>query len=322
MQILSADTAALPAENAFQRWRDTVQAAFGPLHVEKIPGASFHGSLRTRTRETFSFHTMEYRGMSLWRKPVDVAHLGGEYFTITLPTCGMLHVLQRGEEITLQTGGVYLFNHAVAYRTTPADRYSTTSIAIPAGELRRRIPSLDTFYDLSAACTNAVAGSLIASFARHLSQGVEAWTDHEFLQMMDQFLDSIGLFLTAPHRADHGNSSCTRIGHRQRATEYIRKHATDPELTPPRVALGCGVSLSYLHGVFRAADMSVEETIFDARLQVARRLLIDPRRARLPIGTLSYDAGFSDPAHFSRSFKRRFGVTPGELRRVALDAGT
>ena len=90
-----------------------------------------------------------------------------------------------------------------------------------------------------------------------------------------------------------------------------------PGLAPAYVAAACGISLSYLHEVFRAAEMSVEECIFDERLRVARRLLTDPRRRGTPIQTLCYEAGFSDPAHFSRKFRARFGLTPGELRRGA-----
>jgi AraC-like DNA-binding protein len=40
-------------------------------------------------------------------------------------------------------------------------------------------------------------------------------------------------------------------------------------------------------------------------------MLIDGR----PLIEVALDAGFADQAHFSREFKRTFGVTPSDFRR-------
>lgn len=320
MKTLEVDTDLIPAHERLDAWRASLFETFGPMHVEPLADRPLTGSLKSKSRGAFSFHSMRYRGMGMWRKPVDVAHLGGEFFTLTRPSSGVLHVVQLGEERKLEAGHTYLFNHAVTYRTTPESEYRTASVAFPAELLRQRIGSLDTFYDLNACCPDKVGPQLIGAFAEHLSSGAVLWTDHEYITLVDQFLDLIGLFLRTPRAIANSTDSSTRTGHRARAIQYIRVNASDLELTPSRVAAACGISLSYLHDVFRAAGMSVEERIFDERLEIARRLLIDPRKHGIPIGTLSYESGFSDPAHFSRTFKRRFGVTPGELRRTAMEA--
>jgi AraC-like DNA-binding protein len=43
-------------------------------------------------------------------------------------------------------------------------------------------------------------------------------------------------------------------------------------------------------------------------------LLSDPRARHLSVSTIAYRTGFSHPAHFSRAFRRRFGVSPSEIR--------
>jgi len=35
---------------------------------------------------------------------------------------------------------------------------------------------------------------------------------------------------------------------------------------------------------------------------------------------IAFRWGFKDSAHFSRAFKREFGISPSEVRRVALQA--
>jgi AraC family transcriptional activator of tynA and feaB len=36
--------------------------------------------------------------------------------------------------------------------------------------------------------------------------------------------------------------------------------------------------------------------------------------SHIPITSIGYDVGFKNSAHFSRAFKARFGISPGEFR--------
>ena len=50
------------------------------------------------------------------------------------------------------------------------------------------------------------------------------------------------------------------------------------------------------------------------RLARTQRMLIDPRLAGRAITAIAFDAGFGDLSHFNRTFRRRFGMTPSEVR--------
>ena len=39
-----------------------------------------------------------------------------------------------------------------------------------------------------------------------------------------------------------------------------------------------------------------------------------------PVSTIGYDCGFTSPAHLSRAFKQRFGVSPSAYRQQALQS--
>jgi len=313
MNIIAVNTRRMRDTERIDAWQDALQDTFGPMHVDPIPGEGFAGALRSIQRGFLVFHDIYYAGMRLWRRPVDVAKMDEEFFTLTLPDSS-LEVEQRGQALQLLGGQAYLFNHAVTYRTRPPSAYKTRSIAFPASLLRQRVHNLQPFYALDDCIATPGGLGLVRSFADHLSQNSADWSDHELAALADQFLDLLGLFLLTGNSMIAGSESCTQVGHRQRALHHIRIHADDPELTPARVAHACGISLGYLHQVFRGLGLAVEEKIFEERLELARRLLVDPRRRGVPIQTLAYEAGFNDPAHFSRRFKRRFDVTPGELR--------
>lgn len=317
MKTVEVDTGLVPAKQRADAWRESLLETFGPIHVESLDDETLSGQLRSVSRGCFTFNGMRYRGMSLWRSPVDVAQLDQEHFTLTLPS-SRLHVVQHGQERVLEPGQIYLFNHAVTYRTRPQTEYRTDSIAFPGRLLQQRMGSIEPFYDLGAGSGNPTRTELIRTFASHLSAGVTTWTEHEYETLVGQFMDMLALFAGGATAAAASAATSTRTGHRERALKYIRAHATDSALCPRHVAEACGISLSYLHEVFRAAGVPVEEKIFEERLETARRMLIDPKSRGDSIQSICYDAGFNDPAHFSRKFKQRFGMTPGEMRRAAL----
>jgi len=315
VERIAINTRFIPDEERVDAWQHTLSEIGGPIRVDPIPGEDFSGELKSIRRGPFFFYDMCYSGMRLWRRPVDVAKMDKELFafTLTLPPSS-LQVERGGKALRLLGGRSYLFSHAATYRTQPLSIYKTRTIAFPGSLLRQRVRDLQPFYALSDCVTTTGGLSLINSFAEHFSQGAADWSDCEVTALSDQFLDLLALFLTTGNSTVAGSESYMRASHRQRALHHIRVHAGDPDLSPARVAQACGISLGYLHEVFRGLDMGVEEKIFEERLELARRLLTDLRRKRLPIQTLAYEAGFNDPAHFSRRFKRRFGVTPGELR--------
>jgi AraC-like DNA-binding protein len=94
------------------------------------------------------------------------------------------------------------------------------------------------------------------------------------------------------------------------ARAFISTHSADPGLTAGRIAAGVGISERQLSRIFAEAGTSVPRAILDARLEAARRLLLSPGGGRLLLGTLALQQGFASQAHFSRSYKQKFGIPP------------
>jgi AraC-like DNA-binding protein len=69
--------------------------------------------------------------------------------------------------------------------------------------------------------------------------------------------------------------------------------------------------------LFDTEKETFSEFLLGQRLAYARRLLNDPRFSSRPIASIAFDAGFADLSTFNRAFRRRFGMTPSEMRRSA-----
>ena len=85
-----------------------------------------------------------------------------------------------------------------------------------------------------------------------------------------------------------------------------------------RVARELGMSRQTLYRRLKAEGTTFEELLDAKRRQLAVRYLgLD----RLSVKAASYRLGFSDPAAFSRAFKRWTGISPSLFRKAPLPAG-
>ncbi|WP_051356403.1 helix-turn-helix domain-containing protein [Azorhizobium doebereinerae] len=98
-----------------------------------------------------------------------------------------------------------------------------------------------------------------------------------------------------------------------RARRLVEARLTHDDLTAETLAAGLRVSRSTLYRLFEPFG-GVAAYVLDRRLARARAALRDPTNARR-VGEIAAACGFADPSHFSRAFRRRFGVTPAEARR-------
>ncbi|TWG00595.1 AraC-like DNA-binding protein [Kitasatospora viridis] len=88
----------------------------------------------------------------------------------------------------------------------------------------------------------------------------------------------------------------------------------DHHLSPQTVADAHGISVRYLHHLFRGEKQTVSTFIRELRLGRCRTDLGQPGLAKHPVGAIGARWGFADAAVFSRAFKAAFGTPPGEYR--------
>jgi AraC-like DNA-binding protein len=102
---------------------------------------------------------------------------------------------------------------------------------------------------------------------------------------------------------------------RERIRAVIRSRLAAVTLTPERLCREVGYSRSSLYRLFEPLG-GVAAVIQMERLSEARRRLEDSSERR-SIQQIAESVGFCDASVFSRAFRRRYGVVPGELREVA-----
>lgn len=95
---------------------------------------------------------------------------------------------------------------------------------------------------------------------------------------------------------------------------YIRMNYKEP-LTLAHIASHLGYNKNYLCQEFkRQTGKSVFQHLYDVRLDVAQKLL---KLSDHTLESIAEKAGFASVNHFNRSFKKKYGVTPGKYRKKA-----
>lgn len=86
------------------------------------------------------------------------------------------------------------------------------------------------------------------------------------------------------------------------------------DLTLDQLAARQGVTPRYVQMLFEEAGTTFSEFLSQQRLDAARQMLCSPRYAAWSVTQIALEAGFSDVSHFNRRFKRRFLMTPSDMR--------
>ncbi|MFS8097912.1 AraC family transcriptional regulator [Lentzea alba] len=107
---------------------------------------------------------------------------------------------------------------------------------------------------------------------------------------------------------------CSAAADLAAAHAFIAAHLHDQDLSASRIAAAVGYSERHLSRLFSKSGQSVPQAILHARLDAARRLLAEP----ISLAEVAARSGFVSQAHFSRTYKARFGTTAREDRRAFL----
>ena len=93
---------------------------------------------------------------------------------------------------------------------------------------------------------------------------------------------------------------------------YVAANLEDIDLGPKSIAAALGISVRSLHLLFSRRGTTVSRCIMERRLERCRSDLV--MKPHASITEIAFRWGFSDVAHFSRAFRRRYDVTASTYR--------
>ena len=248
---------------------------------------------------TFAHH---YLGVNADERPVTIEVKEGSGFrAVTLePGAAWLNPAGQGFSLRVRAAGPHAYVRISIdplrfHRLVSLNEDSVTPVA-----LRRA-------YGIGGAQMQHIVGALTNEAGDGTPSGL-AFVDTLTTALGLQLVQQAGTSKPVPPRIRGGLAPAVR----RRVLELMDAHP-DAHLTIDALARVAGLSPAHFARAFKESiGRAPHQHLLALRLERARRMLEVPDAA---LSDVALRAGFADQAHFTRFFKRHYGLTPGMLLR-------
>ena len=154
----------------------------------------------------------------------------------------------------------------------------------------------------------APLGTVLGGFIHQIATKHDLFDAHESTAIGDALLS-----MPAPLAEDvdhHGGS----LRDYARVVAYIEAHLQD-DLVPEKIARAVGVSVRSLYRLFEERNQRLGAFVRELRLNRCAEQLRECSHRDENLTCIAHRWGFKDSAHFSRTFRAFFGVSPREYRQ-------
>lgn len=318
-RTLHFDTAALPQRDRFAFWAEELGAKVGYADYDTPDRKSFSQQLTI----------IEVGGLSLMRasgSAVDIhrsvpnglkaADIYPLHLLLKIGGGATLCEQQRRSTI-IQPDECVLIDSDRPLRLRSVERTDSWMIGLSRPLIARWLRSTGDLAALPLQARGGWAGAL-SSYLRALRadqvQDIHSPFEQELLAQHIMSMLSFALSET-PAMPDLPSGTARDRSLHARMCDWIRENYADPALGAQKMADHFQVSLRHVHKVFAVASpgSTFLATVQRQRLDEATRLLRTADVSGLYVAQIAYRCGFSDPAHFGRVFRLRYGCSPHEF---------
>ncbi len=303
MAIWSTDTVK-PSEG-FSFWHEVVCQAVLNVATESRP-EGFRARMSGRSFGPLRFAAFESTSHEIVRSRQHVARAPADNYLISLQRHGQSRISQDDSRFVLEAGEIGILDGQRPFRVTFPGPVGRVIAVVPRKMLDARAPWLRR-----TPMRKIAAESPFADLARrHLLQLARGDRDpgEGEASLLTENLCNLLALASAPAAPSRPDAQVEAL------LGYCRQRLSDPDLSPQAVATHFGISLRTLHLRFEKVGQTFGRWVLDNRLEGCRRALRDPLQASSGISEVAYRWGFNDLSHFNKSFRARFGMTPGEWR--------
>ena len=307
------DTKIMAAAKRRQAWRDAICEIYLQVDCVAEPDSDYSGFVREARLGAVTLTDTHISPQSIYRRNLHIGRFDKDCYYLGIEHIGEVTIFQAGSSFSLRPGEAALYYANAPYELRSLVKSRQFWIELPRrifdGRFDGRRPPLLTNINLHRGL-----GRVAFEFCKTLAEEGANIDEDSREQLGEQFMDILALTLSGgPDRQACDEKSVQRARLKS-VKAYIELNLTDPNLSLDLIAKHNGVSLRYLHQLFRLTDMSVSEWLRSRRLQKCYDLLTSRRNAHRSITEIAFSMGFSSSSHFSNLFRAQFHMRPSDVR--------
>jgi AraC-like DNA-binding protein len=303
-------TESVDARRRWTIWRETVSAFFDAAPLRSEDPHPLVASVETYYFGSLAFTETRLSPQRCERSKRKIAQGGIDHFLLNLCVDGGVQGALGGGKVLLRPGDLGILDLG---QTLSAQSIGTSfySLSIPRAKLNSMLPASSELHGAVLRRDNAL-GMMLADQMATLRRRLPDLTIADGLQVSGALLDLVAACFRPTAESLNRARAPLESARLQLIKRYIEQHLA-AELWPDQIAANFAMSRATLYRLFAPLG-GVGAYVRERRLARAYAALLDPANHRRPIYDIAFDCGFGSEAHFSRAFRRRFGLSPSELR--------
>jgi AraC-like DNA-binding protein len=241
------------------------------------------------------------------RKPRHVRNDSQEVFIVSRIQEGAGELTQIGRSARLGPGDLAIYDAGATFDY--ALKAKTQLVKIPKRLLESKLDRPSDFLALKIDRTNPLSTILGELLTRCLDIDLSLDLGPRVAKRLSNAI--VDLVASVCDLERDAIPAAQASGPLERVMRFARANLDDPELGPEALAAAGRMSVRSLNRLFGALGATPMRWIWSERLEASRVALLqgDVRS----VTDAAFAHGFSDLGHFSRSFKRTFGISPRNL---------
>ena len=304
------DTGLIPDRLAVASWRESMNVLFDPRpHVGIDEG--FHVKVDAALIGELGVGRVEGSAQDFDRSRNKIARDGMDGYLLQFYLTGK-SASRSGDAPTTSPGDLYVIDMTQPLMTRTSD-HDQISIIVPRRSLAPSLNSPDDSHERVLP-----AGLPLVSLLRDTLQSL--FRQFDAMTVRDGELAAAPIISLAAAAINSQVTEPTASGVELAVSAAIRRHIEDnlldPKLTVETVMAQFGLSRRTLYRMLEPHG-GFSSYVSSRRLRRARDVLRMPNGQSIAIADLARSHGFLNPEHFSRAFRREFGLAPRQLRDLA-----
>lgn len=312
--ILQSTEGVHPARR-LDAWQKMIGDTFAPVETQvRSEPRGFVGQIESIALGCVSLSSIKvHGGRIVHRTPHHIARSRGSAYFLEIPLCGQVTLEHCGHRGIADSEAMVLIDADQATIAHSEMTHHSLNITVRAEQMRRYLGNPEDYCGRVMSTRDGlprVLKNLVLSVFDEASS-----IDSVLLSGVGkEIVELIALALQSRRPVSSAAAPSVKWAHLARARSYIAVNLHDPSLTPASIAEALGMSRRYLGFVFQLTEFSVMEWLLEERLNRCREALKSASFEKHSITEIAYENGFRDSHHFTKCFKKRFGMTPRDFR--------
>jgi AraC-like DNA-binding protein len=307
-------TSEVEQKNRFAYWRDLVCDVFVRLDCRSPRPRKFNATMRYDELGWMRVVAAESDAIEAIRSKGQISKGQEDDLLVSLQVRGRTVLIQDDRHALLEPGEFALYDSERPYQLRMSDDTELVCLQFPRRELISRLGSAPAFVARTIDGQKGI-GNLFVQLARALPRRVREIDASYAHAVADHVVDLLSLSLSSGLGTSRALASAKAVA-LARLKCALRAHICDPDLKPAGAAALAGMSIRHANRLLAFEGTSLERYILLERLSRCQIALREPRLDHRTISDIAYSFGFNDCSHFSRSFRRHYGVSPKEFRAM------